>query len=230
MQVAIHFDVICPWCFIGLKRLRVALARRDGLDVGLVWRPYFLNPDLPDSGIEFPVYIERKFGGALRGKRLLASLEEIGRPLGIPFAFADIRRVPPTLDAHRLIRLAHRHGVQSEVAEALFAAHFCHGEDIGDADTLTAAGTRAGLDAAEIRAALEDAALAATLRDEATAAQRSGTLGVPLFVLNDSFVITGAHEPEVLVRMLDVAAAGEELARASSGNFTPQPRSRPALP
>lgn len=230
MQIAIHFDVICPWCFIGLKRLRIALARRAMLTPSLVWRPYFLNPDLPDAGIEFPLYIERKFGGALRGKRLLASLEEIGRPLGIPFAFEAIRRVPPTLDAHRLIRLAHRFGVQSAVAEALFAAHFCHGRDIGDAGVLTEAGRLAGLPGAEIAAALADEALAAALRDEATAAQRSGTLGVPLFVLNDSFVITGAHEPEVLVRMLDVAAAGEELAAAAPGNFSPQPRSRPALP
>ncbi len=230
MQIAIHFDVICPWCFIGLKRLRLALARRRGFATELVWRPYFLNPDLPDAGIEFATYIERKFGGALRGKRLLGSLEEIGRPLGIRFDFGAIRRVPPTLDAHRLIRRAHRFGAASEVAEALFAAHFCEGRDIGTAEVLVAAGERAGLPAAEVRAALDDDALAEALRDEATAAQRSGTLGVPLFVLNDSFVITGAHEPEVLVRMLDVAAAGEELARAVPGNFSPRPRVLPGLP
>lgn len=230
MQIAIHFDVICPWCFIGLRRLRAAIARRAGLTPSLVWRPYFLNPDLPDSGIEFPVYIERKFGGALRGKRLLNSLEDIGRSLGIRFAFDAIRRVPPTLDAHRVIRLAHRFGVQTEVAEALFAAHFCQGRDIGDAEVLTAAAARAGISETEVAAALADDALADALRDEATAAQRSGTLGVPLFVLNDSFVITGAHEPEVLVRMLDVATAGEELAAAEPGNFSPQPRSRPTRP
>ncbi len=228
MQIAIHFDVICPWCFIGLKRLRLAMAQRPGTRPTLIWRPYFLNPDLPDAGIDFSVYIERKFGGALRGKRLLGSLEEIGRGLGIPFAFDTIRRVPPTLDAHRMIRLAHRFGVQTEVAEALFTAHFCNGRDIGDPQMLIQAGTRAGLSQAEIEAALADEELAATLRDEATAAQRSGTLGVPLFVLNDSFVITGAHEPEVLVRMLDVAAAGEEV-HAMAANFSPQ-RSRPTPP
>ena len=83
MQIAIHFDVICPWCFIGLKRLRLAMAQRPGTRPTLIWRPYFLNPGLPDAGIDFSVYIERKFGGALRGKRLLGSLEEIGRGLGI---------------------------------------------------------------------------------------------------------------------------------------------------
>lgn len=225
MQIAIHFDVICPWCFIGLKRLGLAIARRPGVQPTVVWRPYFLNPDLPDAGIDFAVYIERKFGGALRGKRLLSSLQEIGRALGISFAFDAIRRVPPTLDAHRLIRLAHDIGAQTEVAEALFAAHFCRGEDIGDPDVLVGIGTAAGLSRSEIVHALHDFDLAATLRDEATAAQRSGTLGVPLFVLNDSFVITGAHEPEVLVRMLDVAQAGE-METAVPENFSPPlPRS-----
>ncbi len=225
MQIAIHFDVICPWCYIGLKRLGVAIGRRPGVRPTVVWRPYFLNPDLPDAGIDFAIYIERKFGGALRGKRLLSSLQEIGRPLGIPFAFDAIRRVPPTLDAHRLIRLAHEIGAQNQVAEALFAAHFCKGEDIGDPDVLIDAGTDAGLSKAEIVRALHDFDLAETLRDEATAAQRSGTLGVPLFVLNDSFVITGAHEPEVLVRMLDVAQAGEMEAAIPENFSPPLPRS-----
>lgn len=221
MQIAIHFDIICPWCFIGLKRLGLAVARRPRAQPTVVWRPYFLNPDLPDAGIDFSVYIERKFGGALRGKRLLASLQEIGHPLGIPFAFDMIRRVPPTLDAHRVIRLAHGIGAQTIVAEALFKAHFCEGKDIGDPDVLIDVAIRAGLAAADVAAALHDLDLAETLRDEATAAQRSGTLGVPLFVLNDSFVITGAHEPEVLVRMLDVAAAGEEDPHDFPGTFTP---------
>jgi predicted DsbA family dithiol-disulfide isomerase len=228
MKVAIHFDVICPWCYIGLKRLGLALARRPGLKPSIQWRPYFLNPDLPDTGIDFSAYVERKFGGVQRAQRLLHSLEEIGKTVGIAFDFAAIQKIPPTLDAHRLIRLAHLYGKQTEVAEALFAAHFTQGRNIGEPEVLIAEGKMAGLSETRMTEALADDDLAETLRSEAEAMQRSGTLGVPLFAVDDGFVITGAHEPEVLVRLFDVAAAAEEDERQSSGSFTtPLPQSPP---
>jgi len=230
MRIAIHFDAICPWCFIGERRLALALAQRPAIHPAILWRPYFLNPDLPDSGIDFSVYVERKFGGAQRAKRLLASLEEIGRSVGIDFDFGAIRRVPPTLSAHILIRLAHRFGKQSEAAAAVFAAHFTQGLDIGDVAVLKRLGTAVGISETRIDEAFDDETAIEALRAEADAAQRSGTLGVPLFVLNESFTITGAHEPEVLVRLLDVAAADEE-ATAARGNFSPPlPQSPPELP
>ncbi len=177
MRIAVHFDVICPWCYIGLKRLGLALAARPGLKPSVIWRPYFLNPDLPDGGIPFATYVERKFGGAQRARRLLHALEEIGQSLGIAFDFDAIRRVPPTLDAHRLVRLAHLNGRQTELAEALFAAHFARGLDIGDPDVLKALGATAGLSPARIAETLEDEDLAQSLRAEAEATQRAGTLG-----------------------------------------------------
>lgn len=228
MRIAVHFDVICPWCYIGLKRLGLALASRPGLRPSVIWRPYFLNPDLPDGGIPFAVYVERKFGGAQRARRLLHALEEIGGTVGIAFDFAAIRRVPPTLDAHRLIRLAHLHGRQTEVAEALFSAHFAQGLDIGDPGVLSALGASAGLSPTRVAETLEDEDLAQALRAEAEATQRSGTLGVPLFAIDDAFMITGAHDPEVLLRLFDVALAAAEDERMGCGNFTPPlPRSPP---
>jgi predicted DsbA family dithiol-disulfide isomerase len=230
MRIAVHFDVICPWCYIGLKRLKLALAMRPALKPAVIWRPYFLNPDLPDAGISFSAYVERKFGGAQRALRLLHALEGIGGSVGIAFDFPAIRRVPPTLDAHRLIRLAQRAGKPCEVAAALFAAHFSEGRDIGDPDELAAIGTAAGLSPRRIVEALADEAMADTLRAEALAAQRAGTLGVPLFVVDDAFSITGAHDPEVLVRLLDVAATAEEFERLEAGNFTPPSRQSPPTP
>ncbi len=228
MRIAIHFDVICPWCFIGLKRLGLALKKRPGLNPTVTWRPYFLNPDLPDTGIDFSAYVERKFGGIQRARRLLNTLEEIGRTVDIAFDFGAICRVPPTLDAHRLIRLAHLGGKQTDVAEALFAAHFTQGRDIGDREVLMAAGLAGGLSKTRVTEALTDDDLAETLRAEAEATQHSGTLGVPLFAIDDSFIITGAHDPEVLVRLIDVAAAAEDDDRLRTGNFTPPaPRSPP---
>lgn len=231
MRIAIHFDAICPWCFIGERRLAQALALRPALKPTVLWRPYFLNPDMPDTGVDFTVYVERKFGGAQRAKRLLASLADIGLAVGIPFDFGAIRRVPPTLDAHVLIRLAHRFGKQTEVAAAVFSAHFTEGLDIGDRAELMRIGIAAGLGETRIAEAFDDAATIEALRAEAETAQRSGTLGVPLFVLDDAFTITGAHEPEVLVRLLDVAAANAEAALTREANFTPPlRRSPPELP
>ncbi|MBN2753147.1 MAG: DsbA family oxidoreductase [Rhodospirillaceae bacterium] len=231
MRIAIHFDAICPWCFIGHKRLALALAQRPQIKPTIIWRPYFLNPDLPDEGIAFSVYVERKFGGTQRAQRLLTTLEEIGRSVGLSFDFKAIRRVPPTMPAHLLIRLAHRSGKQTEVAAAVFAAHFLQGHDIGDFDVLRDIGLASGLSAPRIAEALADTDMVETLRAEAETAQHAGTLGVPLFVLNDAFTITGAHEPEVLLRLLDVAAAGEEDNHWKTGNFTPPlPRFPPTLP
>ncbi len=230
MRIAVHFDVICPWCYIGLKRLNLALAMRPAVKPAVTWRPYFLNPDLPDGGIPFSTYVERKFGGAQRARRLLRALEDIGGSVGIAFDFGTIRQVPPTLDAHRLIRLAHQAGKACDVAAALFAAHFCQGRNIGDIEELAAIGVAAGLSPLRIAEALADEAMAESLRAEADAAQRAGTLGVPLFVIDDAFSITGAHDPEVLVRLLDVATTAAEDERTNPGNFTPPSRRSPPAP
>lgn len=220
MKIDIHFDVVCPWCFIGHRRLGLALRERPQLHPAVAWRPYFLNPDLPDEGIPFDLYVERKFGGARRAQRLLTSLAEVGRVAGIAFDFAAIRRTPNTLNAHRLVRLARSADRQTEITAALFDAYFCRGRDIGDRDVLRDIGMAQGLSPAHIEAAFADAGMAESLRAEAEATQRSGAMGVPLFVLNDRFAIIGAQEAEVLIRLLDVAASDDRREGWPFANFS----------
>ncbi|MBN8910280.1 MAG: DsbA family protein, partial [Rhodospirillales bacterium] len=120
LSVEIVHDLVCPWCFLGVRRLTRTLRRRPDLLFDLSWRPFLLNPDMPRAGMPRPDYVIRKFGGEDRARRLYASITEIGRVEGVQFRFDRIRRTPSSVDAHRLVRWAARFGRASETAEALF--------------------------------------------------------------------------------------------------------------
>ena len=182
------------------------LRRRPDLLFELTWRPFLLNPDMPRVGMSRPDYVIRKFGGEDRARRLYASISEIGRTEGVLFRFDRIRRTPSSVDAHRLVRYAGRYGRADAMVEALFSAHFTDGLDIGDLTVLIAIGQACGLTAAAIRRFLlgeeeVDAVHADNLR-----AHRLGINGVPCFVIAGRHAIAGAQEPEVIERLLDVAA------------------------
>ena len=172
----------------------------------LCWRPFLLNPDMPRAGMARSDYVIRKFGGEERARRLYGSITEIGMSEGVEFRFDRIRRTPSSVDAHRLVRWAATYGRSSEVAEALFAAHFADGYDIGDHAILRAIASGAGLDSGAAAVFLRsdddvDAVHADNLR-----AHRLGINGVPCFVIAGRHAIAGAQEPEVIERLLDVAA------------------------
>ncbi len=199
-------DVVCPWCFIGKRRLEKAIAQLEGHRVHITWRPFELNPDMPRGGMARPDYVIRKFGGEDRARRLYASITETGRSEGILFRFDRIRRTPSSVDAHRLVRYAARFGQADAMIEALFSAHFTDGLDIGDHALLVAIAASCGLDGAAARRFLAgndevDAVHADNLR-----AHRLGINGVPCFVISGRHAIAGAQEPEVIERLLDVAA------------------------
>ncbi len=198
LPIEVVNDLVCPWCYLGVRRLFRSLARRPDLLVDLTWRPFLLNPDMPRAGMARADYVVRKFGGEERARRLYASIAEIGRVEGVMFRFDRIKRTPSSLDAHRLVRWAARFGRADEVVEAIFAAHFSDGRDIGDPGC--------GLRATAARAFLAsdtdiDAVHADNLR-----AHRLGINGVPCFVVSGCHAIAGAQEPEVIERLLDVAA------------------------
>ena len=136
LQIEVVHDLICPWCYLGVRRLFRTMRRRPDLLFDLVWRPFLLNPDMPRTGMARADYIIRKFGGEDRARRLYVSISEIGHAEGVLFRFDRIRRTPSSVDAHRLVRWASRCGRDSEVVEALFAAHFTDGRDIGDPGVL----------------------------------------------------------------------------------------------
>ena len=146
LGIEIVQDIVCPWCFLGVRRLMRTLRRRPDLLFELSWRPFLLNPDMPRGGMARPDYVIRKFGGEDRARRLYGSIAEIGRAEGVLFRFDRIRRTPNSVDAHRLVRWAARFGRADAVVEALFSAYFTDGRDIGDLAVLVAVAQACGLD------------------------------------------------------------------------------------
>ena len=206
LAIEVVHDLICPWCYLGVRRLFRTLGRRPDLMVDIAWRPFLLNPDMPRSGMPRADYVVRKFGGEERARRLYSSIADIGRVEGVMFRFERIRRTPSSVDAHRLVRWAARFGRGADIVEALFAAHFADGRDIGDPAVLAAIAASCGLRPAAARAYLDSDAETDTVHADNLRAHRLGINGVPCFVVAGSHAIAGAQEPEVIERLLDVAA------------------------
>ena len=207
LSLEVVIDLVCPWCYLGTRRLRRTLRRRPDLAVAITWHPFLLNPDMPRAGLSRSEYILRKFGGEERARRLHASIATLGRAEGIAFHFERIRRTPSSIDAHRLVRFAAAAGRADAAVEALFAAHFTDGHDIGDPSVLAAIAAALGLDPARLRRLLASDADVDVIQAENLRAHRIGINGVPCFVVAGRHAIAGAQEPEVLERLLDVAAA-----------------------
>jgi predicted DsbA family dithiol-disulfide isomerase len=204
MKIDIYSDTICPWCFIGKRRLERALAERPQPELELTWRPFQLNPEMPPGGMERQRYLELKFGGPAGAKQVYDNVRQTGRSEGIDFAFERLERTPNTLDSHRLVRLAGEAGRQDAVVQALFHAYFLEARDIGDVDVLVAAAEAGGLDPAQARAYLESDRDAEAVRAEDARARQIGIQGVPTYILADKYVLSGAHPPEVLFHMFEL--------------------------
>jgi len=208
LTVDVISDVICPWCWVGKRRLEKAIAAVAGRhEVVVRWLPYQLNPDMPREGIERRAYRTAKFGSWERSLDLDAKLAAVGAGEGIALNFDRMERTPNTFDAHRLIRLAGERGVQDAVVEALFRAYFTDGSDIGDRKVLLDVAAGAGLDRERAEAELDSDDSAAAIRTEEAEARRLGVEGVPFFVLNGELALTGAREPEAFLAAFDYAVA-----------------------
>ena len=207
LDIEIVHDLICPWCYLGVRRLLSSLRRRPAIAFELTWRPFLLNPDMPRVGMAHPDYVVRKFGGEDRARRMYAAISETGRAEGILFRFDRIGRTPCSIDAHRLVRYATRFGQGGAMVEALFSAHFTDGLDIGDTADLIGVAMSCGLDPHAARRFLTSDAEADMVHADNLRAHRLGINGVPCFVIGGRHAIAGAQEPEVIERLLDVAAA-----------------------
>ena len=205
LPIEVVHDLVCPWCYLGLRRLMRTLRRRPELQYDITWRPFLLNPDMPRVGVPQLDYVIRKFGGEERARRLYTSISEIGRSEGVLFRFDIVRRIPSSVDAHRLVRWAALSGNADELVEALFAAHFTEGRDIGEADVLIETAVACGLDGAAARAMLRSDVEVEAIHAENLRAHRLGINGVPCFVIGGRHAISGAQESEVIERLLDVA-------------------------
>jgi predicted DsbA family dithiol-disulfide isomerase len=205
ITVDIVSDAICPWCFIGKRRFERALRKAPGdIEVMVGWRPYQLNPEMPPEGMDRKAYLAAKFGGDGRADQIYKQVREAGAGEGIEFNFEGMRRTPNTINAHRLIGVAGRAGRQDPVVEALFRAYFLDARDIGDAATLVEIGAGAGLDAkvlADYFAGRDDVE---RVEAEDAMARRMGIQGVPCFIFNRKYAISGAHEPAAFLEVFDV--------------------------
>jgi predicted DsbA family dithiol-disulfide isomerase len=206
LTIDIVSDVVCPWCYVGEKRLEAALADEAG-PVVVRWRPYQLDPTIPETGLDRAEYMAKKFGNSGRLQSVHDNLTRLGAELGLPFAFDKIKRSPNTLDAHRLIRWAASAGVQAEVVDRLFKAFFVEGRDIGDRKVLVELAGECGLDAGQVEKALADGADADLVREEIEQAQTMGVSGVPFFIFGGRVGVPGAVEPSVLRQAIAQARA-----------------------
>jgi predicted DsbA family dithiol-disulfide isomerase len=208
VQIEVISDVVCPWCFIGKRRLEQALARlRDAPGapaVSVTWLPFQLNPDLPQAGMDRADYVRRKFGHA--APQIYARVEAVGRSLGIPFAFDAIARQPNTVAAHQLIALAGSAGRQDEMVETLFRAYFLEAADLTQRATLLGLAQRAGIDPAPAGACLDDPLQRQAVLEAERDSRELGVEGVPLFLFNRRLAVSGAHEPQVLLRAIEQVA------------------------
>lgn len=221
ITIDVFSDPICPWCFIGKKRLDAALAERPDLPVAIRWRAFQLNPDMPKEGMERQAYLSAKFGGGERASEIYAQIGRVGEQVGIDFQFDRIPRTPSTLKAHRLIRYAQRPGIECAdiLVPRLFRAYFLEGQDIGDDTVLLDLAEESGLDrdaAAEYLDGRED-------EDEVQAedvfARRLGIGGVPCFIIDGKYALSGAQEPEAFLPLLDMAV--QEKTGQSEGASSP---------
>ncbi|MBX9634749.1 MAG: DsbA family oxidoreductase [Magnetospirillum sp.] len=215
MKIEFIFDTVCPWCYVGKRRFERALAQRPGARVDIRWRPFLLNPDIPLDGIDRGTYLDRKFGGPARVQRVHNAVAAAGEAEGIQFAFDRITRAPNTLNSHRMIRFAGSVGREADTVEALYHGYFCEGYDIGSIAALSAIGGRIGLPVRDLENYLDsDADIAVVMNDNARA-HRLGVNGVPCLVLEGLYAVAGAQEPEILLRLIDIAREGEAEAALS---------------
>lgn len=204
VDIEVYSDVICPWCFVGRRRLARAVELLAGRhEVRVTWRPYQLNPWMPPEGMARAEYRRAKFGSAERSQALDARLQEVGQSEGIALAFERIPRTPNTVDAHRLIWLAGQQGRQIAVVDALFQAYFTDGRDIGDRAVLSELAASAGLDAGAVGRFLASEDALDEVAEEESVGRMLGIDGVPFFLLAGKYGVAGAQPAEVLVDVIE---------------------------
>ncbi|MER8765006.1 MULTISPECIES: DsbA family protein [unclassified Mesorhizobium] len=219
ITVDVVSDVVCPWCFIGQKRLDKAIAAVD-IDVHIRWRPFQLDPTIPPEGKNRRDYMVAKFGSEQRIREIHARIEPLGEAEGIAFAFDAIKVAPNTLDAHRLIRWAGTAGeaIQNRLVRRLFQLNFEEGANLGDHAVLIEAAREAGMDASVVETLLPTDADVEAVRTEIATASRMGISGVPCFLLEGKYAVMGAQDADTLADALRQVAAAKARGELETAN------------
>jgi len=196
-------DVMCPWCYIGKRRLETALTQRSDLDIEVRWHPFQLDATIPKGGMDRQEYLNRKFGGPEGAKSVYANVIKAGELEKIPFAFDAIPRSPNTIDCHRLIHWSKETGHQDALVERLFEMYFTEGKDIGDYAVLQQAAEDAGMDGEKVKQLLASDTDCDTIEEGVTSAHRMGIQGVPCFIIDGKYALSGAQPAQAIVELLD---------------------------
>jgi predicted DsbA family dithiol-disulfide isomerase len=213
MLIDIIYDTVCPWCYIGKRRLEQALRLRPNVKATTRWRPFLLNPEMPPDGIDRTAYLINKFGSEARVRRTYGTIAEAGQSVEIDFAFERIGQTPNSVNSHRLVHFADSHGKADAAVEALFMTYFVNGQDIGTFDVLLKIGKNLGLDSDVLGTYLEGDTDVDMVHNENARAHRMGVNGVPSFVFEGEYAISGAQTPDILARVLDAAGTARETAK-----------------
>lgn len=204
IQIDLFSDVICPWCFIGKRRLERALNQRSNSDVDINWRAFQLNPDMPKNGMPRDHYLEAKFGGPDRAKTIYDNIRKTGETEGIEFEFEKIQKTPNTVLAHRLISWSKDQKKSDLIVESLFKAYFYEGRDIGSLETLKEILEDSNIDTESfVRYAKSDEGIDQVANDTRYA-YSNGITGVPCFIFDKKYSISGAQEPEAFFPLFDL--------------------------
>jgi predicted DsbA family dithiol-disulfide isomerase len=204
--VEVYADVVCPWCYIGKKRLESALALRPGLSVERRWRPFQLQPDLPREGVTWREFAQQKFGGWERAQSMFAHVAQTGAADGIDFNFDRVASAPNTLDAHRLILFAAEHNREWEMVDALFAAYFKEGRNLNDLSHLAEIAAQVGLDARQVSDYLAGSANEDAVNASQETAYELGIHGVPFYIFDNRYALSGAQPVKAFLYALDKAS------------------------
>lgn len=202
MKIDIVSDTVCPWCFVGKRRLEQALSAPTAPAAEVRWRPFQLDPSIPPQGCDYLESLVDKYG-QVAVKRMQADLQQVGESVGITFRFDKIQRRPNTVDSHRLLEWAYAEGVQDALAEGLFRAFFCEGADIGNTETLASVAEDAGMDGGQVSSRLGTNDGKPEVEKQCEQAIRQGVAGVPFFTFDGKYSFSGAQPAEVFTRVLD---------------------------
>jgi len=212
VRIDVVSDVVCPWCFIGKRRLEKAIALKSEIPVEVHWRPYFLNDWVPREGMARDDYLTAKFGSPERYKGIAGRVQQAAADEGLTYAVDRISRQPNTTDAHRLIRWAEGIGKAAEMKQKLMDLYFTEGADLTNPAVLVQAAADIGLDPEDIREALASDQDVEQIGREAEAAKEAGIQGVPMFIFGGKFAVSGAQAPEYLADAIERAAQDREAA------------------
>jgi len=214
VRIDVVSDVVCPWCYIGKRRLEAAIALLPDIAVDLNWRPYFLNDWIPREGIDRQTYLETKFGSPERYAVIAERIVAAAVAEGLVYNPDKIGRQPNTLDCHRLILWSRSATDPGRVKQRLMELYFAEGGDLSDPETLIEAAQQCGMDGDLVRRLIASDADIDRVENDATAAKEAGIDGVPCFIFNSSSIVTGAQSPEYLASAIERTAGRHTRLRA----------------